>query len=280
MKKIIQGKVREVYEISDKELVVVTTDRLSAFDVILPTPVPEKGIVLNKLSSFWFNLTKDIVPNHMISEDLKDMPAEFQKPEFEGRTILVKKLKMLPYEFIIRGYVFGSMWKAYKAGEPFCGHKIEGDYKLAQKLEKPILTPSTKSSEGHDVNISIEEMKTDVGEALAEQIEDVCLKLFDRCCTYAGEKGIIIADTKLEFGLDENGSLVLADEVFTPDSSRFWDAADYEVGVSPKSFDKQFARDWLIENKLDGVTPPPELPAEIVEKTRDKYMECMKRIVV
>lgn len=141
MKKIIQGKVREVYEISDKELVVVTTDRLSAFDVILPTPVPEKGIVLNKLSSFWFNLTKDIVPNHMISEDLKDMPAEFQKPEFEGRTILVKKLKMLPYEFIIRGYVFGSMWKAYKAGEPFCGHKIEGDYKLAQKLEKPILTP-------------------------------------------------------------------------------------------------------------------------------------------
>ena len=279
MKKIIQGKVREVYEVSDKALVVVTTDRISAFDVILPSPVPGKGIVLNKLSSFWFNLTKDIVPNHMISEDLKDMPTEFQKPEFEGRTILVKKLKMLPYELIIRGYMFGSMWKSYKAGEPFCGHKIEGDYELAQKLEKPILTPSTKSSEGHDINISIEEMKADIGAELAEQIEDVCLKLFDRCCTYAAEKGIIIADTKLEFGLDEDGKLVLADEVFTPDSSRFWDAADYRVGTSPKSFDKQFARDWLIENKLDGVTPPPELPAEIIEKTREKYMECMKRIV-
>ena len=208
------------------------------------------------------------------------MPAEFQKPEFEGRTILVKKLKMLPYELIIRGYMFGSMWKSYKAGEPFCGHKIEGDYELAQKLEKPILTPSTKSSEGHDINISIEEMKADIGAELAEQIEDVCLKLFDRCCTYAAEKGIIIADTKLEFGLDEDGKLVLADEVFTPDSSRFWDGRRLQGRHLAEELRQAVcAPTGLIENKLDGVTPPPELPAEIIEKTREKYMECMKRIV-
>ena len=252
MKKIGCGKVREIYEVSDKELVIYTTDRVSAFDVILPTPVPEKGRVLNQLSLFWFDLTKDIV----------------------------KKLKMLPYEFIIRGYMFGSMWKAYQAGEPFCGQVITGDYQLAQKLEKPILTPSTKATEGHDeYSVTHEGLVKDLGEELAQKLEDTCLRLFEKCYDYAYERGIIIADTKLEFGLDENGELVLADEVFTPDSSRFWNRDEYQVGTSPLSYDKQYLRDWLTENHLDGVPPPPELPEDVVAKTREKYLECLELLV-
>mgnify|MGYP002579555385 CR=1 FL=1 len=278
MKKIGSGKVREIYEVSDKELVIYTTDRVSAFDVILPTPVPEKGRVLNQLSLFWFDLTKDIVKNHLVSADPKDMPEEFSKEEYKDRVMLVKKLKMLPYEFIIRGYMFGSMWKAYQAGEPFCGQVITGDYQLAQKLEKPILTPSTKATEGHDeYSVTHEGLVKDLGEELAQKLEDTCLRLFEKCYDYAYERGIIIADTKLEFGLDENGELVLADEVFTPDSSRFWNRDEYQVGTSPLSYDKQYLRDWLIENKLDGVTPAPQLPADVVAKTQEKYLECLER---
>ena len=196
-----------------------------------PTPVPEKGRVLNQLSLFWFDLTKDIVKNHLVSADPKDMPEEFSKEEYKDRVMLVKKLKMLPYEFIIRGYMFGSMWKAYQAGEPFCGQVITGDYQLAQKLEKPILTPSTKATEGHDeYSVTHEGLVKDLGEELAQKLEDTCLRLFEKCYDYAYERGIIIADTKLEFGLDENGELVLADEVFTPDSSRFWNRDEYQVG--------------------------------------------------
>ena len=198
MKKIGSGKVREIYEVSDKELVIYTTDRVSAFDVILPTPVPEKGRVLNQLSLFWFDLTKDIVKNHLVSADPKDMPEEFSKEEYKDRVMLVKKLKMLPYEFIIRGYMFGSMWKAYKAGEPFCGQVITGDYQLAQKLEKPILTPSTKATEGHDeYSVTHEGLVKDLGEELAQKLEDTCLRLFEKCYDYAYERGIIIADTCL-----------------------------------------------------------------------------------
>ena len=280
MKKIGSGKVREIYEVSDKELVIYTTDRVSAFDVILPTPVPEKGRVLNQLSLFWFDLTKDIVKNHLVSADPKDMPEEFSKEEYKDRVMLVKKLKMLPYEFIIRGYMFGSMWKAYQAGEPFCGQVITGDYQLAQKLEKPILTPSTKATEGHDeYSVTHEGLVKDLGEELAQKLEDTCLRLFEKCYDYAYERGIIIADTKLEFGLDENGELVLADEGFTPDSSRFWNRDEYQVGTSPLSYDKQYLRDWLIENKLDGVTPAPQLPADVVAKTQEKYLECLERLV-
>ena len=257
MKKIGSGKVREIYEVSDKELVIYTTDRVSAFDVILPTPVPEKGRVLNQLSLFWFDLTKDIVKNHLVSADPKDMPEEFSKEEYKDRVMLVKKLKMLPYEFIIRGYMFGSMWKAYQAGEPFCGQVITGDYQLAQKLEKPILTPSTKATEGHDeYSVTHEGLVKDLGEELAQKLEDTCLRLFEKCYDYAYERGIIIADTKLEFGRDE-----------------------YQVGTSPLSYDKQYLRDWLIENKLDGVTPAPQLPADVVAKTQEKYLECLERLV-
>ena len=244
MKKIGSGKVREIYEVSDKELVIYTTDRVSAFDVVLPTPVPEKGMVLNKLSEFWFEFTKDVVPNHLISEDPADMPEEFSKECYKDRVILTKKLKMLPYEFIIRGYMFGSMWKAYQKGEPFCGQVISGEYQLAQKLEHPILTPSTKATEGHDeYSVTPEGLAKDLGEDLAKQLQDACLTLYQKCYDYAYERGIIIADTKLEFGLDEEGKLVLADEVFTPDSSRFWNRDEYQVGTSPLSYDKQYLRD-------------------------------------
>ena len=278
MKKIISGKVREVYDLEDGRMVIVTTDRISAFDVILPTMITDKGKVLNALSNFWFDYTKDIVKNHMISAELKDMPAEFQKPEFEGRTILVKKLKMIPYEVIVRGYMFGSMYEAYKKGEEFLGHKFDKEYKQAEKLDEPIVTPSTKAAEGHDINVTLDYMKKDLGDDLGTKIEQTALAIYKKCYDHAAKNGIIIADTKFEFGLDENGELVLADEVLTPDSSRFWNAAEYKPGTSPASYDKQFVRDWLKDNNLAGDPNIKSIPAEVVEKTSALYRECQKRI--
>ena len=278
MKKVISGKVREVYDLEDGRMVIVTTDRISAFDVILPTMIKDKGKVLNALSDFWFDFTGDIVKNHMISSDLKDMPVEFQKPEYEDRTILVKKLKMIPYEVIVRGYMFGSMYDAYKKGEPFLGHKFSKEYALAEKLAEPIVTPSTKASEGHDINVTLDYMKNDLGDALGSKIEKAALAVYKKCYDHAFKNGIIIADTKFEFGLDENGELILADEVLTPDSSRFWNLAEYKEGKSPASYDKQFIRDWLKENHLDGNPDIKSIPAEIAEKTASLYRECRKRI--
>lgn len=278
MKKIISGKVREVYDLEDGRMVIVTTDRLSAFDVILPTLITDKGKVLNALSNFWFDYTKDIVKNHMISSDLKDMPAEFQKPEYEGRTILVKKLKMIPYEVIVRGYMFGSMYEAYKKGEPFLGHKFDKTYIQAEKLDEPIVTPSTKAAEGHDINVTLDYMKNDLGSELGEKIEKAALDVYKKCYEHAYRNGIIIADTKFEFGLDENGELVLADEVLTPDSSRFWNLETYKTGTSPASYDKQFIRDWLTDNNLAGDPNIKSIPAEIVEKTSALYHECVRKI--
>ena len=278
MKKIISGKVREVYDLEDGRMVIVTTDRISAFDVILPTMITDKGKVLNALANFWFDYTKDIVKNHMISSDLKDMPLEFQKPEFEGRTILVKKLKMIPYEVIVRGYMFGSMYEAYKKGESFLGHKFDKEYKQAEKLDEPIVTPSTKAAEGHDINVTLQYMKDDLGEELGTKIEQAALAIYKKCYERAQANGIIIADTKFEFGLDENGELVLGDEVLTPDSSRFWDASKYEVGGSPASYDKQFVRDWLKEHNLAGDPNIKEIPADVVAKTAAIYKECQTRI--
>lgn len=278
MKKIISGKVREVYDLEDGRMIIVTTDRISAFDVILPTIIPDKGKVLNAISNFWFDYTKDIVKNHMISSDLKDMPIEFQKPEFEGRTILVKKLKMIPYEVIVRGYMFGSMYEAYKKGEEFLGHKFDKEYQQAEKLDEPIVTPSTKAAQGHDVNVTLDYMKQNLGEELGSKIEQVALAIYKKCYDHAAKNGIIIADTKFEFGLDENGDLVLADEVLTPDSSRFWNAAEYKVGTSPASYDKQFVRDWLKDNNLDGDQNIKSIPNDVVEKTSALYKECQTRI--
>lgn len=278
MEKIISGKVREIYQVSEDRLAIVTTDRVSAFDVILPTPIPDKGKILNALSSFWFSYTEDIVKNHMISEDLQDMPQELQGEEFAGRTILVKKLKMLPFEFIIRGYLFGSMWKEYQKTGGFCGKEFPAGMQQAEKLPEPILTPSAKAEEGHDVNVSFQYMEEKLGSELAHKVCGAAMALYKRCYDYAYERGIIIADTKFEFGLDENGELVVADEVLTPDSSRFWSREAYRTGTSPESFDKQYLRDWLIENGLDGKIPPPQLPEDVVAKTREKYLECRERL--
>ncbi|WP_294488307.1 phosphoribosylaminoimidazolesuccinocarboxamide synthase [uncultured Ruminococcus sp.] len=280
MKKIISGKVREVYETDEGNLVMVTTDRISAFDVILNSTVPNKGKALNQISLYWFDLTKDIIPNHVISSDLADMPNLFayDKENYEGRTILTKKLKMLPYEFIVRGYMFGSMWAEYKESKTFCGKPVEGEYVQAQKLAEPIVTPSVKNNEGHDENITMDRLRAELGAEEADRIADICVKIYNKCYDDAKAKGLIIADTKFEFGYDENGVLTLGDEVMTPDSSRFWAADDYKTGVSPRSYDKQFVRDWLIENKLNGVTPAPELPAEIVENTAKLYKECFTKI--
>ncbi|NLC92714.1 MAG: phosphoribosylaminoimidazolesuccinocarboxamide synthase [Treponema sp.] len=278
MKKIISGKVREVYDLEDGRMIIVTTDRISAFDVILPTLIKDKGKVLNALANFWFDYTKDIVNNHMISTDLKDMPKEFQGKEFEGRTILVKKLKMIPYEVIVRGYMFGSMYEAYKKGEQFLGHKFDKEYKQAEKLDTPIVTPSTKAAEGHDINVTIDYMKKDLGEELGSKIEKTAIAIYNKCYEHAYKNGIIIADTKFEFGLDENGELVLGDEVLTPDSSRFWDLSKYKVGTSPASYDKQFIRDWLKDNHLDGVSEIKEIPQNVIDTTAAIYKSCQEKI--
>ncbi len=278
MKKIISGKVREVYDLEDGRMIIVTTDRISAFDVILPTMITDKGKVLNSLANFWFDYTKDIVKNHMISTDLKDMPKEFQKDEFEGRTILVKKLKMIPYEVIVRGYMFGSMYEAYKKGEQFLGHKFEKEYQQAEKLDTPIVTPSTKAQEGHDINVTIDYMKKDLGEELGSKIEKTAIAIYNKCYEHAYKNGIIIADTKFEFGLDENGELVLGDEVLTPDSSRFWDLSKYKVGTSPASYDKQFIRDWLKDNKLAGDPNIKEIPQDVIDTTVAIYKSCQEKI--
>lgn len=278
MKKIISGKVREVYDLEDGRMVIVTTDRISAFDVILPTMITDKGRVLNALSNFWFGFTAGIVRNHLISADTEDMPAEFRKPEYEGRAALVRKLRMIPYEVIVRGYMFGSMFDAQESGELPEGVRFDRRYQLAEKFDSPIVTPSTKSREGHDVNVSLDSMKADIGPELGGRVEAAALAVYSKAYEHARNNGIIIADTKFEFGLDDDGNLVLADEVLTPDSSRFWEAAEYRVGTSPASYDKQFLRDWLKANNLAGDPDIKEVPADVVAKTAQIYRECQRRI--
>ena len=277
MKKISSGKVREIYEVDNDSLMLVVSDRISAFDVILPNPVPDKGKVLNKISEFWFDYTKDFVKNHVISTNTNEFPEEFKGPEFEGRSMFVKKLKMLPIECIVRGYITGSGWKSYKENGTVCGIKLPDGLQESEKLPEPIFTPSTKAAEGHDENISFEETCKLIGEELATKVRDTAIEIYSKCAEYAATKGIIIADTKFEFGLDENGNLVLGDEVLTPDSSRFWPADDYEIGRGQKSFDKQYMRDWLKENKWDAENPTP-IPKDVINTTRAKYIEAYERL--
>ena len=277
MRKISSGKVREIYEVDNDKLMIVVSDRISAFDVILPNLVPNKGEVLNRISEFWFDYTKDIVKNHIISTDIKDFPEEFQKDEFKGRSMLVKKLKMIPIECIVRGYITGSGWKNYKENGTVCGVKLPEGLQESEKLPEPIFTPSTKAVEGHDENISFEKTCEIIGKDLAKKVKEKTIEVYSKCAEYAASKGIIIADTKFEFGLDENGELVLADEVLTPDSSRFWPASKYEVGKSQKSFDKQYLRDWLKQNNWDDKNPTP-IPDEVIETTRTKYIEAYELI--
>lgn len=277
MKPIKEGKVREIYDNGDS-LIMVATDRISCFDVILKNIVTKKGSVLTQMSKFWFDMTKDILPNHMISTDVKDMPEFFQTPEFEGKSVLCKKLTILPVECIVRGYITGSGWASYQKNGTVCGIKLPEGLQESDKLPEPIYTPSTKAELGeHDENISYEESVAHLekyfpgkGEEYASKLRDYTIALYKKCADYAASRGIIIADTKFEFGIDDHGDIVLADEMLTPDSSRFWPADVYEPGHGQPSFDKQIARDWLKANPDNDWT----LPEEIVQKTIGKYLEC------
>ncbi len=273
-----EGKVREIYDIGEN-LIMVATDRISAFDVILKNPVGGKGRILTQMSRFWFDLTKDIIPNHMISTDTNDMPEFFRNEHFSGRSMLVKKLTMLPIECIVRGYITGSGWKSYLADGTVCGITLPEGLKESDKLPEPIYTPSTKAEIGdHDENISFERSVEVLekefpghGREYAETLRDKTIALYKKCADYALTRGIIIADTKFEFGLDENGCVVLGDEMLTPDSSRFWPVDGYESGHGQPSFDKQYVRDWLKANPDSGY----ELPSEVIEKTIAKYEEAL-----
>ena len=276
---IASGKVREIYAVDASHLLIVTTDRISAFDVIMPTPIEGKGKILNALSMFWFDYTKDIIPNHVVTADSRRFPAPFcGMPELEGRAMLVKKLKMLPIECIVRGYITGSGWASYQKSGEVCGIRLPKGLQESQKLPEPIFTTSTKADEGHDENISFERMCEIVGTEMAGKLRTATIDVYKACADYAASRGILIADTKFEFGLDENGVLTLGDEVLTPDSSRFWPAADYAVGRGQQSFDKQYLRDWLKKEKLNGVEPGPQLPADVVEQTKRKYLEAAKKL--
>ena len=277
-KPIKEGKVREIYDNGDS-LIMVATDRISCFDVILKNIISKKGTVLTQMSKFWFDLTEDIVPNHMISADVKDMPEFFQQPAYDGNSMMCRKLTMLPIECIVRGYITGRGWASYQKNGTVCGIQLPEGLQESDKLPEPIYTPSTKAEIGdHDENISFEQ-SVDVlekefpgkGKEYAEKLRDYTIALYKKCADYALKKGIIIADTKFEFGLDENGNIVLGDEMLTPDSSRFWPAKGYEPGHGQPSFDKQFARDWLKENKGNHDW---ELPEDVAKKTIDKYLEA------
>lgn len=278
---IHKGKVRDIYNIDESHMLIVTTDRISAFDVILPTPIDEKGAILTEVSNFWFNKTSGQIANHL-ALDLpleKVLPNKDEFDQVNGRAIVVKKLKPLPIEAIVRGYLIGSGWKDYQKSGAVCGIKLAEGLQQANKLPEAIFTPSTKASVGdHDENISFEKMIEIIGAELAEKVKAISLELYTSAAEFALEKGIIIADTKFEFGLDNAGNLMLIDEVLTPDSSRFWPADQYQVGISPPSFDKQFIRDYLETLDWDKTDPGPELPADIVKVTADKYREAQDRL--
>ncbi len=271
---IQKGKVRDIYDIDDKRMLIVTTDRLSAFDVVFDTPISQKGVVLTNVANFWFNKTEHIIPNHLTHESLKDALNTKEAAQVEGRAIIVKKLKPLAVEAIVRGYIIGSGWKDYQNTGGICGATLPNNLQLAEKLPEVLYTPSSKAAVGeHDENIDFNETVAILGEDMAQQVKRASLALYQFAADYALSRGIIIADTKFEFGLDENNQLTLMDEVLTPDSSRFWSKADYQVGISPKSFDKQIVRDYLETLDWDKAPPAPKLPEHIIEKTTNKYLE-------
>lgn len=276
-----RGKVRDIYDVDEHHLLIVTTDRLSAFDVVLPDPIPGKGRVLTSVSNFWFNKMQDIIPNHLADLKLEDVvPDANERAQIEGRAIIVKKLQPLPVEAIVRGYLIGSGWKDYQQTGSVCGIKLAPDLQQADQLPAAIYTPSTKAAVGdHDENISFAETIPLLGEALATQVRDISIELYTTAAAYAKQRGIIIADTKFEFGLDDKGTLYLIDEVLTPDSSRFWPADQYQPGISPPSFDKQFIRDYLETLDWDKTAPGPKLPDEIAAISSQKYHEAELKLI-
>jgi phosphoribosylaminoimidazole-succinocarboxamide synthase len=278
---IQRGKVRDIYAVATDRLLIIATDRLSAFDVVLPDPIPHKGMILTALTQFWFDFTQDLIPNHLTQQTLESVITDQQElAQITGRAVIVRKLKPLPIEAIVRGYLAGSGWKDYQQQGAICGISLPPGLQLAEQLPQPIYTPSTKASDGtHDQNITFADTITLVGRRLAEQVRDKSLAIYQRARDYALTKGIIIADTKFEFGLDDQGQLVLIDEVLTPDSSRFWPVADYQMGCSPPSFDKQFVRDYLESLHWDKKPPAPTLPPEVIAKTTEKYREAQARLI-
>ncbi len=276
---VYRGKVRDSYAVGDDKLLIVTTDRLSAFDVVMRQPIPGKGMVLNAMSNFWFGLLGAIVPNHLTHIEPEDVVAADEVDQVRGRAVVAMKLKPVPAEAVVRGYLIGSGWKDYMATGSVCGIRLPAGLRMAEKLPQPIFTPATKAALGtHDENIPFEQLAATVGAELAEQMRTAALRLYVAAREYAETRGIIIADTKFEFGLDGEGTLRLMDEVLTADSSRYWPVAEYRVGVSPPSFDKQFVRDWLEAQPWNKAPPPPELPAEIIARTAAKYREALRAI--
>ncbi|MBZ0143654.1 MAG: phosphoribosylaminoimidazolesuccinocarboxamide synthase [Rhodocyclaceae bacterium] len=277
---LARGKVRDIYAVGDQQMLIVTTDRLSAFDVILPDPIPDKGRVLTAVSGFWFERLAHIVPNHLTGIDPESVvKGEEERAQVRGRAVVVKRLKPLPVEAVVRGYIIGSGWKDYQKSGAVCGIPLPAGLKMAQKLPQPLFTPSTKAEQGaHDENIDFATVEKLLGKALAEQVRDVTLRFYGEASDYALTRGIIIADTKFEFGLDGTGRLHLIDEALTPDSSRFWPADEYQEGISPPSFDKQIVRDYLETLDWNKRAPGPKLPAEIIAKTTAKYREAYERL--
>jgi len=272
-----RGKVRDIYEIGD-QLLIVATDRISAFDVVLPDGIPNKGKVLNALSLFWFDFTKDIIPNHVLLSQEIDGLTDEERKIMEGRSMLVKRTRPLPVECIVRGYISGSAWKEYQNTGSISGIRLSPGLKESEKLPEPLFTPSTKAESGHDINITFEDVKKLVGKNVAARLKDVSIKIYLKASKYAEEQGIIIADTKLEFGIYQN-ELILIDELLTPDSSRFWSKKEYEPGRPQSSFDKQYVRDYLEQIRWDKNPPAPHLPQEVIEETSKKYIEAYKRLV-
>jgi len=273
-----KGKVRDIYAVGDDKMLIVASDRLSAFDVVLPDPIPDKGRVLNEMANFWFARLADIVPNQLTGIDPESVVSEEEKPQVRGRSVVVKKLKPLPIEAVVRGYIIGSGWKDYQKTGKICGIELPKGLRQAEKLPEPIFTPATKAESGHDENISFAQAEKLVGPALAARVRDVAIRLYKEAADYAAKKGIIIADTKFEFGLDEEGDLVLIDEVLTADSSRFWPADSYRVGMSPPSFDKQYVRDYLESLTWDKTPPAPKLPEDVIARTSQKYRDALERL--
>jgi len=281
LKLLKRGKVRDIYDL-DKVLLIISTDRVSAFDVILPNGIPGKGRILTAMSVYWFRIMEDIVPNHLIASEINDFPAHIKqyRSVIEGRSMLVKKAKPLPVECIVRGYLSGSGWKEYMEKGSVCGISLPQGLLEGSELPEPIFTPSTKAETGHDENITFEEMKKIIGAQLAEEVKLKSISIYKKANDLARKKGIIIADTKFEFGLDENNRLLLIDEILTPDSSRFWPAADYKPGqMKDISLDKQFIRDYLISINWDKKPPAPALPEDVVIKTSERYKEALKRLI-
>ena len=281
VKKLYSGKVRELFDVDNKEMLMVATDRISAFDYILPTPIPEKGVILTKMSIFWFNYLKDILKNHIIEYRFDKFPEKFRRYTFlKDRSVIVKKVKKIPIECVVRGYLSGSGWKEYKEKGEVCGVKLPSGLKESEKLPEPIFTPATKEEKGqHDINIDFSEMVRRTGEEIARVLKEKSITLYKKASEYAEKKGIIIADTKFEFGVDNNGEIILIDEVFTPDSSRFWEKNKYRPGTSQDSLDKQYIRDYLLSTDWDRNSPPPSLPDEVVRMTVSKYRQIYKILV-